>query len=550
MRAEEDTTEVIQDEKRVLDALLSFFAAARGRLDMSVSYVGPGTGEEVAGAVREARKRGVRVRMVTEVTRENLEVMKVASRLMEVRHVAGLRGNSWAVTQGEYVSSLAAGEFKVSMPIIYSNANPLVAEHQSIFDALWDRAEPLEERTEAIRSGNDLPEMEIIRDAGRAEELYLSLTRRAKEEVLVLFPTSSAFRRDDRIGVIRVLEERASKGVKVRLLVPIDPQVLGRLPLQRPRGGLSYRPVLSAGTQETVTVLVVDRSASLAIDERDPTQEDFEGSFGSAILATREPRVRQNVRMFDRIWREAELGEAERAAREREEVSRKRAELMQDILTHDIRNFNQVARLNAELLGDSVTDREASARVSAILRAVDGSTKLIDRAKKLGAIMAAKSVVLRPVSLEGSLERSVLLVRRGTPGVTLRVEGRLSGRVLADELLDEVFVNLISNSVKYTGGKKVTVMVRQSSGEIPKGSRGPARKCWKVSISDRGKGISDDQKDGLFRRYLETAKGSGLGLSIVYALVTERYGGAVSLRNRVEGDHTRGTTAEILLPRA
>ena len=550
MKVEQETTEIIQDKKRILRVLLSFFAKARSRLDMSVSYVGPRTGEEVGDAIREARRRGVKVRMVTDVSRENLGVARAASRLMDVRHIAGLGGNSWAVTQGEYVSSLALGEFKASIPIIYSNAKPLVGEHQSIFDALWDRGEPLEERMEAIRSGTDLPEMEIIRDARRARGLYLSLVRGAEKEVLIVFPTSSAFRRDDGIGVVRALEERASKGAKVRLLVPVDPSVQGMLPPQPSRRGLSYRSVLTAGSQETVTVVVVDRSASLTIDERDPSQESFEDAFGSAILSTREPRVRQNVRMFDRIWKETELGEAERTAREREEVSRKRAELMQDILTHDIRNFNQVARLNAELLGEELGDRESSARVSAILRAVDGSTKLIERAKKLGAIMTAKSVELGPTSLKGSLERSVQLVRKGNPTVALRVEGRLTGRVLADGLLDEVFVNLISNSVKYTTGSKVTVMVSQAPGELPKRRGGPARKCWKISVSDRGKGRPDHQMNWLFRRYLESAKGSGLGLSIVYALVTERYGGTVVLKDRVEGDFARGTTAEILLPRA
>ena len=549
MKLERETTEVIQDEKRILQVLLGFFARARTRLDMSVSYVGPRTGEEVAGAVREARRRGVKVRMVAEVSKGNLEAMRNASRLMDIRHIGGLGGNSWAVTQDEYLSSLAVGEFRASTPVIYSNAGPLVGEHQSIFDALWDRGEPLKERIEAIESGTDLPEMEIIRDAVRARDLYLSLARGAEKEALLLFPTPPAFRRDDGIGVIRMLEERASKGVKVKLLVPTDPQILGRLPAQPSHAGFSYRSVMAAGTQETVTLLIVDRSASLAIDERDPSKERFEDAFGSAILSTREPQVRQNVRMFDRIWKENELGEAEKAAKEREEVARKRAELMQDILTHDIRNFNQVARLNAELLGEQLVDPDASARLSAIVRAVDGSTKLIERARKLGAIMAARSVVLRPVSLGGSLERAVQLVRKGNPAIALSVEGKLTGRVLAHDLLDEVFVNLVSNSVKYTAGKEVTVTVSQSGGEL-KGQGKAARKCWKVSVSDRGRGIPDSQKDGLFRRYLETARGSGLGLSIVYALVTERYGGAVALKDRVEGDFAQGTTAELLLPRA
>lgn len=69
------------------------------------------------------------------------------------------------------------------------------------------------------------------------------------------------------------------------------------------------------------------------------------------------------------------------------------------------------------------------------------------------------------------------------------------------------------------------------------------------ALWDRGRGIPDGLKEGAFKRYLETAKGSGLGLSIVYALVTDRYGGRVALKNRVKGDFTKGTTAEIWLPR-
>ena len=549
MRIEQETTEIIQDERRVLQAVLSFFARARSRLDLSVSFVAPRAGDEVASAITEARRRGVRVRMVTEVSNENLGLMKAGARLMEIRHIEGLRGNSWGVTEGEYVSSMAAGEFRTGSPIIYSNAKPLVAEHQSIFDALWDRGEPLEERVEAVESGTNLPEMEIIRDPAKTKQLYLSLARQAKKEALVVFPTVQAFRRDDQIGVIRLLEERASKGVQVKLLLPVDAQVLARL-TRRSGRSLLYRALLTAEAQETVTYLVIDRTASLTIDERDPSQERFEDAFGSAILATREPRVRQSVRMFDRTWREAELAGAERAAKESEEASRKRAELMQDILTHDIRNFNQVAMLNAELLGERLDDRESTERLAAILRAVEGSTKLIERAKKLGAIMAAKAIDLRPTDLRKSFERAVQLVRKGNPDVALTVSGRLGGRVLADEFLDEVFINLVSNSVKYTDGRSVSIILGQRKGELLRRPGEARLPCWEVTISDKGRGIPDSQKGGLFRRYLETAKGSGLGLSIVYALVAERYGGRVSLKDRVRGDHAKGTTVEILLPKA
>ena len=489
--------------------------------------------------------------MVTEVAVVNLNLLRSSSNHLEISHISGLVGNSWAVSVSEYVSSLAVGEFRPVLPLIHSNAKPLVAEHQAIFDALWARGEPLEERAASLESGTEPPEMETIRDAERAKQTYLSLTRGAKRVVRLLFPTPAAFRRDDAIGITGVLKERASAGVKVRLLVPVDAEVLARLPGRRSALGenLSFRPITRADSKDTVTVLVVDDSASLAIDERDPSQESFDLAFGSAILATREPRVRQNLRLFERIWGESELREAERLAREREESSRKRAELMQDILTHDIRNFNQVARLNAELLGEQLRDRESSSRILAILRAVDGSTRLIERAKKLGGIMAARDVTVGPTSLGASLRRSVLLIRRANPNVKLKLEGGLSGKVLADELLDEVFIYVISNAVKYTDVAAVRIRVVQERSELRASATEPPHRCWKISVSDWGRGIPDSQKQGVFRRYLETSKGSGLGLSIVHALVTDRYGGKVTLKDRVLGDFHKGTTVEVWLPR-
>jgi signal transduction histidine kinase len=57
-------------------------------------------------------------------------------------------------------------------------------------------------------------------------------------------------------------------------------------------------------------------------------------------------------------------------------------------------------------------------------------------------------------------------------------------------------------------------------------------------------------KPSVFKRYLETATGSGRGLSIVHALVTDRYRGRVAVRDRVPGDHAKGSTIDLWLPSA
>ena len=76
------------------------------------------------------------------------------------------------------------------------------------------------------------------------------------------------------------------------------------------------------------------------------------------------------------------------------------------------------------------------------------------------------------------------------------------------------------------------------------------RPYWKITFTDQGKGIPEKVKGKIFTRYLSTATGAGLGLSIVHALVVGRYSGKVLITDRVEGDYTKGTKVAVWLPKA
>jgi signal transduction histidine kinase len=115
--------------------------------------------------------------------------------------------------------------------------------------------------------------------------------------------------------------------------------------------------------------------------------------------------------------------------------------------------------------------------------------------------------------------------------------------IIAEDLLEEVFINLFSNSVKYTDSAevKIDVLIRDYFiGEA---------KYWMITISDHGKGIPDSMKRDLFERFYTKAKGSGLGLSIVRTLA-ERYKGKIWVGDRVYKDYTKGTTFGMIFPAA
>jgi signal transduction histidine kinase len=102
--------------------------------------------------------------------------------------------------------------------------------------------------------------------------------------------------------------------------------------------------------------------------------------------------------------------------------------------------------------------------------------------------------------------------------------------------LQQVFLNLLLNAsaAMSDGGGVVTVSTFHDKTED----------CIAVTISDTGKGISEEVMDKIFHPFFTTkSKGTGLGLAISKQLV-EQHGGAISVSNNPGG----GATFKICLP--
>jgi signal transduction histidine kinase len=114
---------------------------------------------------------------------------------------------------------------------------------------------------------------------------------------------------------------------------------------------------------------------------------------------------------------------------------------------------------------------------------------------------------------------------------------------MANELLYDVFSNLIDNAIKHSQDTP-TINVKLEKVNEPAGT------FYMVTIEDNGKGVPDELKGHIFDRFHrgETkAKGKGLGLYLVKTLV-ESYNGLVWVEDRVPGDHTKGSKFIVMLP--
>ena len=101
--------------------------------------------------------------------------------------------------------------------------------------------------------------------------------------------------------------------------------------------------------------------------------------------------------------------------------------------------------------------------------------------------------------------------------------------VIADaDKLKQVFANLLSNALKFTEKGEVLVTVYRHTGKSPSGSK---HEMARVSVSDSGSGIPDDQLTKVFDSFHQVDNsdtrekgGSGLGLDICRKIITHYEG--------------------------
>jgi len=142
---------------------------------------------------------------------------------------------------------------------------------------------------------------------------------------------------------------------------------------------------------------------------------------------------------------------------------------------------------------------------------------------------------LEAVALAPLVEKHVRTTRQAYPDVEIEYGDIPSVAVRGDDLLDRVFVNLLTNAVDHNDASPVRIDIdgeRQDDMVV-------------VRVADNGPGITAERRESIFERGERgtDSDGSGFGLYLVKDVV-ENYGGEVHIRD----NEPRGTVFELELP--
>jgi len=150
-------TEILYGMENVMRQAVSFMSNVRERMDIFFDHQAPSTAvgvEEYKKGYIEIKRRGGKIRALTEITKDNVKDCKELIKLVsEFRHLDGIRGGM-AVNETEYMGTTVLRKSKPSTQVIYSNVKEVVEQGQYIFDTLWGAAIPAEKKIREIEEGS------------------------------------------------------------------------------------------------------------------------------------------------------------------------------------------------------------------------------------------------------------------------------------------------------------------------------------------------------------------------------------------------------------
>jgi len=188
-------TEVLHGTEDVLDAEVRFFSNTKRRIDTCMNYTRPplavGIGQ-IKKAFLDAKSRGVRLRYLTEITNENISYCKELIKIVdELRHLDAIKGN-FMISEGEYLAPVNLDEEgKIASQLIYSNVDEIVEQQNYIFETLWNKAIPSEQRITEIEENKTVPRTEVLYGAENAVERGVQFMKNAKKKMDIFFDSKA-----------------------------------------------------------------------------------------------------------------------------------------------------------------------------------------------------------------------------------------------------------------------------------------------------------------------------------------------------------------------
>ncbi len=527
-------------------------------------------------AYLKALKRGVKLRAITVVTKDNIFYVKDALQYFsEIRHLDGIAG-TFVVSDTQYfgTSMMLYNEGKIKKeegvcksqyPVelcILSNLRELVHEQQKYFDILWNQAMPGVEKIKEIEM-IETPQLKVLNNPFEIQNMLINLLQSVRKEVWLLIYSSTIFENIQRFSNILTILQSLQEKMSVMILVlttnnnPKKPSEQIQIDTAKDNVALGKRNIeirkikntrlTNYEVQQNTLIAICDGNKSLTIkfnEEKDDTSVDsFSQLIESAIYTVGKETVMPSILLFERLWYQTKL-----IQNVKDSVNLQKEFV--NLAAHELRNPIQPILVLSELVNDKIRDQGQKEMLNIIIKNARKLMNITDdildlaRMEEKILVLNKEKIDLHPyllnlikeyrtllqynnnrIELEFRYNNKLLLVLKNVVKDNLKEYNRRYFEVSADRFrLSRIFYNLIDNANKFTKSGIIKILVEIGEDEV------------KFSVINPGKAIDEEIFPKLFNKFAtKSFQGTGLGLYICKNIV-EAHGGKIWGENNKESD--------------
>ena len=498
---------------------------------------------EIRKKLLEKQKKGEHkgFRYISNVTQDNVNLVKVfVDAGIRIRHIKNLPPMSFGVSDKEIGATIEKMEGgRMVQSLLLSNEPAYIDHFHSMFEDLWAKGIDVEDRIKEIDEGTDPTDIEIIQNPREGIERAWSYVEKSKYEVLSIFATPNAFRRQMDMGLLQLLKAATEqRHVQVRILIPGDKQIKDTIDQAAKVCPLVDFRVAEENLQMRIIIILIDKKDCMIVELRDDAKDSSYYAAGLTTHSNSKSIISSYASIFESLWKQNELYEQLK-------LHDKMQQEFINVAAHELRTPVQPILGLADILRSKETDGgEEAEYLDVIIRNAKRLQRLTEDILDVTRI-EIKSLDLKKESFNlndmilSAIAESNSQVAKEHKYTNLKLEFIDSKERIFIEAdkgrINQVISNLLSNAIKFTKEGTVTVAAVSNNNEIV------------VSITDTGPGIDSQILPRLFTKFAtKSTTGTGLGLFISKSIIEAHDGKIWGKNNYPEG---KGATFGFSVPR-
>ena len=519
---EEELTKVIYGVDAVINIVIQFLNQTSKTVYACVDQTRPILALDILvlkKAFEDAKRRGVKLMYITEITKENLTYCKQLMEMThELRHLDGIKGNFYISESGYLAPATFHEKGKPASQIIYSNVKEIIEHQKYVFDSFWNRAISAEERIKEIEEGLASEFYEVITDHEKATQTLVDLAKSVKKEALFFLPNDKSLVRVERLGLIDYVVKASQSGATVKIICPlseVNAEIVRRTSERAPE-----IQVLN-GNNSPYGMYIGDGEKFIRAELRNPNAEKFSESVGFMVYSNRKTSVDSFKSIFELLWNERTLNE------ELKKAYKMQKEFI-NIASHELRTPTQA------ILGMSGLLQYYPEKKNEIIEVIRRNAKRLQTlTDDILDVTRIESQTLRLEKerfniyelLSDVIKDFTERIKSDNKNVKLVYDQKDTNHPIIVEAdkgrITQVLSNILNNALKFTNEGQIIISAYESNN----------KKKIIVSITDTGSGINKDIFAKLFSKFAtKSFSGTGLGLYISKSIV-EAHGGRIWAEN-------------------